>query len=371
MRLLDRFVLRELAIPLVYCLAGFLLFWISFDLFSELDEFQQRHLLAKDIIELYWVRLPELLVVVLPVSLLLALLYALANHSRHHEITAMRAAGINLWRISVPYFAVGIVFSGALFYISEYFAPDASERLRQIKARRLRGEENSAQVVHNLNFRNARDNRIWNIGSFNPDTLEMTNPHVEWRLQDGSRWTLLARSAIRTNDQWQFQNVQFLVYPKGRWNENVAPLRTNVMVAPQFTETPADIRLQTKFSRLNAVEASKRPQFSLAEIDYIRSHIEMSPRDHAILDTQRQARLAQPWTCLIVALIAIPFGAASGRRNVFIGVAASIFICFAFFILQRLGLALGSGQYVPPALGAWFPNVLFGATGLWLTHRVK
>jgi lipopolysaccharide export LptBFGC system permease protein LptF len=90
-----------------------------------------------------------------------------------------------------------------------------------------------------------------------------------------------------------------------------------------------------------------------------------------MLDTQRHARIAQPWTCLIVALIAIPFGAASGRRNVFIGVAASIFICFAYFILQRIGLALGSGQFVPPALGAWLPNALFGVTGLWLTHRVK
>ena len=59
------------------------------------------------------------------------------------------------------------------------------------------------------------------------------------------------------------------------------------------------------------------------------------------------------------------------RRNVFIGVAASIFICFAYFILQRIGLALGSGQFVPPALGAWLPNALFGVTGLWLTHRVK
>src|SRR5438034_11607688 len=103
MRLLDRFLLRELAIPLAYCLAGFLLFWISFDLFSELDDFQENHLLAKDILELYWVRLPDLLMIVLPVAFLLALLYTLASHSRHHEITAMRSAGISLWRICAPY----------------------------------------------------------------------------------------------------------------------------------------------------------------------------------------------------------------------------------------------------------------------------
>ena len=72
-------------------------------------------------------------------------------------------------------------------------------------------------------------------------------------------------------------------------------------------------------------------------------------------------------------LIAIPFAAASGRRNVFVGVAGSIFICFAYFILLRLGLVLGAGAggYVPPWLAAWFPNISFGLAGLWLTARVR
>ena len=70
-------------------------------------------------------------------------------------------------------------------------------------------------------------------------------------------------------------------------------------------------------------------------------------------------------------LIAIPFAAASGRRNVFVGVASSISICFIYFVLLRIGLALGSGGYAPPWLAAWFPNVSFGLTGLWLAARVR
>ena len=44
----------------------------------------------------------------LPIALLLALLYALTNHARHNEITAMRAAGVSLWRLCVPYFVIGL-----------------------------------------------------------------------------------------------------------------------------------------------------------------------------------------------------------------------------------------------------------------------
>src|SRR5438093_13280022 len=98
MRLLDRYLLRELLIPLGFCLGGFLIFWISFDLFSSLKELQDHKLHAGDIIAYYLAKTPEFLVLVLPVALLLALLYTLTNHARHHELTAIRAAGISWWR---------------------------------------------------------------------------------------------------------------------------------------------------------------------------------------------------------------------------------------------------------------------------------
>jgi lipopolysaccharide export system permease protein len=94
--------------------------------------------------------------------------------------------------------------------------------------------------------------------------------------------------------------------------------------------------------------------------------------DSAWLLTELHERLAAPWTCLVVVLIAIPFGAASGgRRNLFVGVAGSIFICFAFFVLQRVGLALGLSGWLPAWLAAWLPNLIFGAAGLWMMARVR
>src|SRR5687768_4820861 len=238
MRLLDRFLLRELAIPLAYCLAGFLMFWISFALFNELDDHQEKHLLAWDVIELYWIRLPEMLIVVLPVGLLLALLYTLANHARHHEITAMRSAGISLWRICIPYFVVGLVFSGALFWMSEHVAPRSEDRERRIYARRARHAD-EGQWIQQVNFRNARDNRIWSIGAYNPDTLEMKAPQVDWRLADGSRRTLIAREGARTNGVWQFSNVQVFIYPAGAYGSNsvnIKSFKTNALAMPEFTE---------------------------------------------------------------------------------------------------------------------------------------
>src|SRR5207237_2340335 len=73
MRLLDRYLLRELLIPFVYCMGGILIFWISADLFSELNEFQRNHLKGLEVVQYYVVLLPEMLVFpLLPIVLLLA-----------------------------------------------------------------------------------------------------------------------------------------------------------------------------------------------------------------------------------------------------------------------------------------------------------
>jgi lipopolysaccharide export system permease protein len=381
MRLLDRYLLRELLIPLGYCLSGFLIFWVSFDLFSELAEFQERRMGFREIGEYYVVKLPELLVVVVPIALLLALLYSLTNHARHNELVAIRAAGISLWRLSAPYLVVGVLFTSALYVVNEVWVPRSAEAVDAILRRKGSLKAGADRWHSNLIFRNARDGRTWSIGRFNLDTFEMQSPHVAWELPDGVRRSLSAATAIRTNGVWVFQKVQEITYPPvgkvdattGRTND-FSPKSTwySDLAVPEFSETPDQIKSEIKISRLTTVQAAKEPQLSMGEIsNYLRLHPHLNRMDHALLHTQLQARLAWPWTCLVVVLIALPFGAASGRRNVFVGVASSIFICFAFFILLRFGLTLGTSGRVPPWLAAWLPNALFAAIGVGLTSRVR
>jgi lipopolysaccharide export system permease protein len=368
MRLLDRYLLRELALPLGYCLSGILIFWVSFDLISHLDELQSKQLSALDIAELYLVGAPELVVLVLPMALLLALLYALTNHARHHELVAMRAAGLSYWRLAVPYLAVGLIASLGLFYLNERCVPQSEAAAEQILNRyqKVHGAAAAQARWHPLNFKNEWDNRIWNIGAFNLETHQMLRPQVEWSLPDGSRRHIIAERAEWTNGCWTFFNVEEPDY------QSLNRTQTNRLAMAEFSETPDLIMSEIKVSSLSSVHAAKRPQLSIAEIrNYLRLHRRLTPEKHALLITQFHGRLAEPWTCLVVVLVALPFGAVSSRRNVFVGVASSIFICFAYFVLLKLGLALGTAGYLPPWLAAWFPNLLFGALGAAMTWRVR
>ena len=68
MRLLDRYLLRELLIPLGYILGGLLIVWDAFSLFNDLTKFQEKHLVFTDVLELYIVRVPATLVLLVPSS---------------------------------------------------------------------------------------------------------------------------------------------------------------------------------------------------------------------------------------------------------------------------------------------------------------
>jgi lipopolysaccharide export system permease protein len=372
MRLLDRYLLRELLLPLGYCLGGFLIFWIAFDLFNQLGAFQANKLKGLDVAEYYLFKTPEVISFpVMPAALLLALLYALTNHARHHELVAMRAAGVGVWRLGAPYLAVGAGLSLALFALNELVVPDGNERAEAILNRyKEKQAETSGPWQKKLSFNNDRDRRSWNIEAYNLDTHEMIRPNVEWTRPDGTHLVLFAERAQHTHGVWTFFNVQPLdTYAPGQ----DVPLRltTNMLAFPEFTETPRLIKSEVKISGMSSYRQAKRVRFSLVEIfDYRRLHPVLKGDRRAELDTQLHGRLAIPWTCLVVVLIAMPFTALSGRQNVWVGVAGSIFICFAFFILTQSGLALGTSGRLPPWLGAWLPHLVFGGGGVWLTKRL-
>lgn len=373
MRLLDRYLFRELLLPFGYCLGGFLVFWVSSELFKDMGEFQEKQMRPGDIAEYYLALAPDFLSIVIPVAFLLAILFALTQHARNNEITAMRAAGLSLWRVAAPYFLVGTLASLALMAINELWAPDSEARAEAILRRHSAGATKfDPQVVQGLGLYNAGENRHWVNGTYNAASGEMISPLVVWTKASGTKVLIAASRAARTNDAWVFFDVkqyELWAVPGSRFEPT---LQTNVLVVPEFRETAEEIRSEVRISRHLTLKNRHRANVPIVDIlDYLRLHPNLRPQDASWLYTKLHSRLAEPWKCLVVVLIALPFGAASGRRNIFVGVASSILICFAYFVLLQIGLAAGTAGRLPPWLAGWLPNIFFSLTGIWLTARVR
>lgn len=373
MRLLDRYQLRELFIAFGYCLIGILVFWMSFELLGEMESLRRRELGIGDTALYLGHRLPMYLLLQIPVSLLLALLYAMTQHARHNELIAMRAAGISLWRISAPYLVAGGFLSLGMMALNEYVVPDAAARAEAVLNRNVLSAQGSPyEWRKSLLFRDPQTGRTWMVDNFNIVTTEMRGAHIIWRGTNGGREELLAERGQWTKGRWVFEEVTRLSFP-ARTEMLPEQMQTNRLEVRDFPERPAHLRSEVKISRLlGALKKSRTVQLSLREIRRYRElHHQLTPDFDARLRTWFHDRLATPWTCLVVVLIGVPAAAASGRRNAFVGVAAAIFLAFAFFVLKEFSLAAGAGGYLPAWLSAWLPNLVFGGVGAIGIQRVR
>src|SRR5581483_2618206 len=130
---------------------------------------------------------------------------------------------------------------------------------------------------------------------------------------------------------------------------------------PEFTETPREMKIELKIHDYEKMGSRKK----MVPLKDVLNYLWLRPGiNSAWVQTQLHQHLAAPFTCLVVVLIAIPFSAASGRRNLFFGVAGSIFICFLYFVIQQMSLAAGAGGHLPGWMAAWLPNAVFAVTGI-------
>jgi hypothetical protein len=129
-RLLDRYILRNFLQIYSYCIAAFLSIWLIYDVSDNLSTFLDAHMSLTHVLNYYLTQLPAIMVVLLPVSLLLALLFCLGRMSRANEIVSMLTAGVSLPRALVCLFTMGVLTSLGSAALNYSLAPHADQARR-------------------------------------------------------------------------------------------------------------------------------------------------------------------------------------------------------------------------------------------------
>jgi hypothetical protein len=165
----------------------------------------------------------------------------------------------------------------------------------------------------------------------------MVRPRVEWTLVTGTHREVSAERGFGTAKRGSSPTCRNSLYPPIKGALPGPPIETNLLVWRELSETPEEIDSEIKIARINSSDLRqiRKAQFSIKEIlDYQARNPGKGDKSR-VLDTKLHGRMAAPFTCIVVVLIALPFGALAGRRNVFVGVASSIVICFAYFVLVQ------------------------------------
>jgi len=357
MRLLDRYVIRNFAQVYLYCIAGFISIWLIFDVSDNISAFIDQHVSLWLVARYYATQIPQVLIILLPVSLLLSLLFALGRMSRANEIVSMLTAGVSLPRVLMPLIGIGLLTVAASMALNYSLAPHA-ELARKTLLSDAQGH--SARNIQGQVFRNRTDLRTWFIQSFHPGDNTFNNVQV---LQQDAKDNIVtsyvaARAYFRPESKaWDLQNVRLTNYDAAGniTKEEFLP----GLKIEHWSETPF---------RLGS--ANEQAEFlSVPELrEYLHFNADFPPTLLAPFRTHLQYRLALPWTCLVVVCIAAPLGIGYSRRGVLSSVAAAVILVFSMNFLVHFFLALGEGDRVPAWIAAWTPNILFAAIGLYLLY---
>lgn len=365
MRILTRYVLLEFLVPLTYCLLGFLGIYVVFELFESFNHIMEAQASWPLIITFFAGYISPYLEWLIPAALLLGTLYTMWRFCRHNELTAMRASGITFLVIVRPLLAVALVLALAVAGLNEFYSPQAAEHARALREARFKV---IPQAVHErIPYYNQPAGRVWRINKIDgahPHLLE--GVRLSFNRDDGSRaLDITCNRAEYLDGMWWFHYPQYNYFDElNNPIEDRTPTLSQLTLRamPELNERPRDFLLMNK-----AWEFYNTRDM----LHYLETHPNLTDEEKSAKKFDIHARLAAPFSCLIITLFAIPAGVATGRQSVFKGIILAIAMFFAFYMVSLGCMILAKNALMPAPLAAWAANLTFLLAGLYLFYQQR
>jgi lipopolysaccharide export system permease protein len=131
-RLLHRYLLRQLVAPFCFALAALTGFMLISQVAKKFGALVGKGLPWPVITEVFVLSLPFIIAMTLPMAVLLAVLYTFSHLAADNEITAMRANGISVYQVLAPVLLWGMLMAFLNLAFVDQVLPRSNARLRSL-----------------------------------------------------------------------------------------------------------------------------------------------------------------------------------------------------------------------------------------------
>jgi lipopolysaccharide export system permease protein len=356
---LQRYVLREYLKIFGLTLSGMILIYIVVLFLQKVD------LIIKNRAPFYLMfvyllyKIPEVIFQwTLPYAVLLSTLLVLGMLSRYSEITAMKAGGVSLYRITFPLLVLALIVSLLSFLGNEYLVPFSNQRAQYLMSVEVR-KEPPASFFKNYKIWYHSGHRIFNIQLLDPQkkilkgfTLYQFDNHFrcvqridarEAQWVDGKWW--LYDGAIRDFDE--SGSIRMTSFEKAEY------------AIPEDWESFQTIERQSE-------------EMSYVELRAYIQKIQSAGYDATRYLVDLYSKYSYPLLNLIMVLIGIPFALKTGRSGgVALSIGVSVMIGFAYGVTFYVFLLFGKSGVLSPLVSSWTPTLLFGLAGIFTLMSIR
>jgi LPS export ABC transporter permease LptG len=356
--IVDRYLLRQFFGFVAMGLAVATTLIIVVDLVSTLDRYLRVKPPLLHIAEHFLFLIPIALHQGLPVVMLVATIFLFLTLSRWHELTALKAAGVSLYRTSAPVLIAGLLVSFGAGLFQEFMLPVLSAGREEVDRVKIRGQLPRHLQSRTRLWLRSGERRFYRVELLNPasqDLYGVTILEVDPDFRLVSR--IDARHAHWSPGGWEFVDGAFRELDSGGQVSTVPFARTAV----ELEETLQDF-----------TDVQKRPvEMSYRELrDYV-AKLEAAGFQVTKYLVGMYGKLSAPLESLIMILVAIPFALQAPRGGRLYGTGLAIAIMAGYLVVDRSARALGQAELLPPLLAAWTANVIFLGVGTALFLRSR
>lgn len=362
LQILDIYVMRSWLFYFGLLLVTFTGVYVIFDFFQLLGDIVRNQISPRVVVDYYRFLLPQVLYLMLPLSILVATLVNFGLLTKSNQVTAIKSAGISLYRLSVPVLAVTAMLSVGMFLFADNVLPGTNQRQNELRNEiKHKPAQTFYRPDHQWIF--GASSRIYNYMFFDSDQNVFANLSVFEFDPTTFRMTrrLYAERAV-----WESTPIHGWILEKGWVRDFNADRVTGyrsfaVETFKELKEEPDYFKKEVKPSE----------QMSAFELRRYIADLRQSGFDVVRLSVQFYHKFSYPLIAFVVTLIGIPFSFTMGGRGALTGIALSIGIAIIYWSTASLFEAMGNLSQLPPAMAAWSPDILFGLAGTYLLLRIK
>jgi lipopolysaccharide export system permease protein len=349
---LHRYVIREFLKIFGLSLSSLILIYVVVLFFQKMNLFSQYNAPFHLIFVYFLYKIPEVIFQwTLPYAILLATLLTLSTFSRNSEITAMKAGGVSLYRITFPLLFIALIVSFLSFLGNEYLVPVTYQKTRYLLDVQVR-KQIPASFFKNYKIWYRSGHRILNIQLLDPRKKALSG-FTLYELDDHFQCTkrIDAREVKWVEGRWWFYDGTIRDF-----GENGS---TQVTAFEKI-----DLHLGEDWESLRRIGRNSE-EMSYGELWTYIQKIQASGYDATRYLVDLYSKLSTPFLNLIMVLIGIPFALKTSRSGgVAFSIGISVMIGFSYGVIFYIFISFGKSGVLSPFLSCWIPTLLFGLAGI-------
>lgn len=357
MRIIDRYVIREILPPFLIALLVFTFILIIPFIIDLAEQMIAKGVPWVTLLQLMATLVPGAAALTIPMALLIGILVALGRLSADREVVVLMACGVSPYRLLQPILFLGVVCWGVASWVMLESMPNANQTFREISNQivmdRAEGEVRPRVFFEDFPGLVLYVNEVPIGGTGWSDVLAADT-------RDPAQQVIYLAKRGRMVIDREARTIQMVLEEGTRHRTDLADPSSYEL--SRFDSTILALDPETVFPRQGPARGDR--ELSIEELHAKAEEFRaqgLSPHNQ-IMEIHKKFSI--PVACFVFGLLGLALGATSRKDGKLAAFVLGIGVIFSYYVVMYGGEALAKGFWLPAWLAMWLPNFLLGSVGL-------